>query len=628
MKNHLFAFLFMISAYSFSYSQNLENKHYGIEISIPDSMNYVKITAKLDIINLNTLTSDTLKIDLCNGFTGVFFDSLSIFADDIKLGYTVKDDFEINIVLPNQIKSKKTSIFTFNYGLFKVKDYEKIPYSDFAFQANQFDVHVNSAATRTDNWIPKLIDSHTKRLPPFSIKIAIPKGYEVMASGKLKSYKEENNYKIFVYNNYNGLTDRGLYFFVSPNIKIEKEFPDGFKLTMYVPQFNIKENVEYIANFVYKAYRYYESVYGKTNFNEYKINSFSSGNTYSGLLNSCNVPQWIFTKPIKNNELFAPTRDLFHEISHTWWGNIVVPDANFDYWLFEGFAKFSEPVFLKNAIDYNMEKTYQKRLKITVAGNIDFIPPLKFVSSEIKNQSFKNDAAYFQGGLFLLTLKQLVGENNFWKGMQEYVSVNYAKTVNSDDFIKAMQNNTKVNIKDYYYDYLNKSGFAEYSTKIISSKKKGSEYTHIIEIKNTGSKELFTNICKNTDLQHDTINIYIPKGKKEIIEVKSTKPDTTNIVIIDPDNMYLVRRQGIRSPGTQFYTDKNGNIGVALIIPDSPFGKAGIKEFSTIVSIDGEDISKKDIFQQALLIQRIKGTKLKVIAKASDNKEIEYIVEY
>ena len=397
---------------------------------------------------------------------------------------------------------------------------------------------------------------------------------------------------------------------------------------MYVPSDTLAGNIQYVSDFVHKAYKYYESVYGKTNLNEYKINSFAIGNTYSGLLNSCNVPPWLFTKQIKNNELYAPIRDLFHEISHTWWGNIVAPDAETDYWLFEGFAKFSEPVFLKTIYGIEIEKLYQKRLKITVAGKIDYIPSLKFKSSEITNQSIKIDAAYFQGGLFLLTLKQLMGEENFWKGMQEYISSNKGKTVNSDDYLNAMQHNTKLKIKDYFYDYLNKPGFAEYKTKTLSSKKKGSEYIHTIEIANTSNKDLFTNIVINRDLQSDTEFIYIPKGKKEVIKVRNTISDTSNLVIIDPDNLFLIRKNGMCSPGAQLYTDKYGKIGIAGILAESPFGKAGLKDYMTIVSIDGQDISKKNIFEQAQLIQQTKGTKLKIVALANENKEMEFIVKY
>ena len=527
-----------------------------------------------------------------------------------KLDFTIKENSEVNIKLPNNLKSSNKTTIIFDYELHKTSNFEDFQYSDFAFQANKDDVHINAAITRTDNWIPKLQDAHSKRLPPFSMTIITPTDYEVMASGKLQNTKEENNKKIFVYKNYDEITDRGLYFFISKNKKLEKVFADGFKLTMYIPSDTLQGNVEYLADIVHKAYRFYETTYGKTNLNEYKLNSFTNkAMQYAGLFNSCCAPQWLFIKPIKNNELYVPIRDLIHEVSHTWWGNIVAPDAGFDYWLFEAFAKFSEPVFLKTILNYDIEKLYQKRLKIMVASNSDYQPPIKFSHNDNIPQFLKNESAYYKGALFLLSLKQLVGEDDFWKGMQKYIASNRGKIVNSDDFFVAMQHNTKVNIKEYYYDFVNKCGLAEYTTSIKSSKKIGQEYVYSVEIANTGNKELFTNICSNTDLQHDTIYVYVSKGEKKIIEVKSTKPDTTNLIIIDPEDVFLARRQGMLSPGAKLYTDNNGKLKLTGIVEGSPFQKAGLKDNMIIASIDGQDISKKDIYEQHSLIQQMKGYK-------------------
>jgi hypothetical protein len=586
-----------LSALSFdAHSQIPGLKSYTIEISLPDSMNYIKVKATLDFDHFYLAGNDTLKIDLCKGFEGVFFDSLSISAGDKKLNFIIRNDYEI-ILLPAAKVRNDSSALTFSYTLNKKPGFDEIQFSDFAFQANQNDVHINAAITRADNWIPKLPEDHLKRLPPFSLNVVTPPGYEAMASGKLQNIANERNSRIFAYTNYDEMSDRALYFFINKNMKKEILFPGGFKLAMYLPSDTLQGNPDYLAGMVFKSYRCFEEEYGKTNLNEYKINSFANTTLgYSGFYNSCNAPKWMFTTPIHNNELYAPVRDLIHEVSHTWWGNMVAADAGHDYWLFEGFAKFSEPVFLKTIAGPGIEKLYEKRLKLVVAANIDFIPPLRFGSSDINNQMLKNDAAYYQGALFLLNLKHLVGEENFRKGMQEYVSSNNGKMVNSDDFFKAMQHNAEKKIRKYFYDYLDMPGFAEYTTRIKSMRKRSSYWQIKVEITNTGRKELFTSICRNSDLHQDTAYVYIPEGRGKVIKVKSTKPDTIGLIIVDPDDIFLVRENGMRSPGAKFYTGLDGKLKLINLVEGSPFGKAGLKDNMVIVTIDGQDISNRDIF--------------------------------
>ena len=158
----LYTLLFIVLNYTI-YSQTIENMHYDISISLPDSMNYVKVIAKLEISNLKLLPTEIIKFDLCNGFNDVVFDSLSIFKENKRLEYTVKNINEIDINLPSQLKSKNTSILTFNYVLLNKPDFEKTQYSDFAFQSNKEDVQINAANTSTDNWIPKLHDAQIGR---------------------------------------------------------------------------------------------------------------------------------------------------------------------------------------------------------------------------------------------------------------------------------------------------------------------------------------------------------------------------------------------------------------------------------------------------------------------------------
>jgi len=496
-------------------------------------------------------------------------------------------------------------------------------------QANKNDLHINAAITRTDNWFPKLRDNYINRLPNFNLTIIVPLEYEVMASGKLTETRIENNKKHFLYTNYNEMTDRSLFFFINKNIRIEKIYKDDFKLSILIPKDTLKGNVDFLAELVHSSYKHYEKLYGSTNLNSYKLNAFVNKDMgFSGLYNSSNAPDWLFTKPIVNNELYFPSRNVAHEVSHTWWGNIVAPDAGFDYWLFEGFAKFSEPQYLRTILGDSIETLYRNRLKIMIAADADFLPPLKFISAEIQNNQLKSEAAYYQGALFLYTLLDFMGKNDFWLGMQEYVKNNRGKIVNSDDFFNAMQNNTTKNIKEFYYDFLKKPGFAKYAIQYKKGEKQDSIFKHCLQIENTGDKVLFTKFIKNNLNKKDTGFIYLTPGVTNEIIVFSYTSDTSNLLLIDPDNVFLVKEEGIVSPGAKLYRENTGLIRIFEILPESPFGKSGLENNSKIVSINNNKMTDFDFGQLNNFLLQKKGHLFNVVIEDSYNKQQIFNIQY
>lgn len=629
MKNTVYAIFVIITLSINGFSQNSNITFYDIYITTPDSMNYIRVNAKMYLTGIDTQKNDTLHFELCKDFNGVYFDSLTVKTEETIIKITTINLNKISCNILDNIQIEDTISLGFEYCLFKTADFEQIPYSEFAMQANKDDVHINAAITRTDNWFPKLENKYSRRLPPFKLTIEVPLDYEVMASGKLHDVNIQEKYKYYVYLNYKTLSDRSLYFFINKNTRVDKIFDDGFKISLLVPDDTLPGAVDYLSGLVHSSYKQYEELYGSTNLNEYKLNAFSNNDMgYSGLYNSCNAPVWLFNKPINNNELYYPARDLIHEVSHTWWGNIVAPDASTDYWLFEGFAKFSEPQFLKTFLGDSIETLYRNRLKIMIAADADFLPPLRFISAEINDNSLKSAAAYYQGALFLYSLLELLGEEDFRNGIKEYVSKNWGKIVDSDDYFRAMQNNTDIDIHDFYYDYMDKPGLAEYSIREISYESKDSLFLHHIQIMNTGYKVLFSKYIKNSFFGNDTSYLFLSPGVVQEIEVLSDTIEPSDLIIIDPENIYLVKEKGIVSPGAKLYKDNTDAIMLFGVLPESPFDLAGMKNNMKIVSINGDKLADYTFEQLNSLLQQPEGQVLEIVCYDRNNQKQLVKVEY
>jgi hypothetical protein len=131
-----------------------------------------------------------------------------------------------------------------------------------------------------------------------------------MASGRLDYISEHHGRKIYRWKNYEHITDRSLYFFALPCKRIERIYPGNFSVKLYVPNNSIDKNIDYVADVIYKSYKYFEEHFGETGLKEYKVMAIPAGVTggYSGLFNSMTVGEEYFTKEINNNDILFPSR--------------------------------------------------------------------------------------------------------------------------------------------------------------------------------------------------------------------------------------------------------------------------------------------------------------------------------
>ena len=152
-----------------------------------------------------------------------------------------------------------------------------------------------------------------------------------------------------------------------------------------------------------------------------------------------------------------------HELAHSWFGNLVTCNNWAELWLNEGFATFMEAAFREKMYgrdDYQWKISTDARAFITseavskrkhglynqLAGDVDKL----FDTAAI---------TYNKGGAVLHTLREQIGDEAFWKGVNIFLTRHKFKTVETPDLQKAMEEASKTDLNWFFKQWVYGTGF-------------------------------------------------------------------------------------------------------------------------------------------------------------------------
>ena len=130
-------------------------------------------------------------------------------------------------------------------------------------------------------------------------------------------------------------------------------------------------------------------------------------------------------------------RLLANTIAHQWWGVEVSPATKDDWWISDGFARYSEARYVESAAG---ETGLEEMVKDMSVGALayDSVPlssadKLDYFSPEF--QSLVTD----KGAMILHMLRYVLGENKYLKVMREFATKYAGKSASTDDFRKLVE---------------------------------------------------------------------------------------------------------------------------------------------------------------------------------------------
>jgi aminopeptidase N len=131
---------------------------------------------------------------------------------------------------------------------------------------------------------------------------------------------------------------------------------------------------------------------------------------------------------------------ISHELAHMWWGNLVTCASWKDFWLNEGITSFMVAAWKQHKFGeaaYQAELDVARRRVERVRG-LGFDKPLTW-DGEYPSLGARRAVQYSKGALFMVHLREMLGEEAFWKGLRRFTRKHAGGTVVSRDFQNAME---------------------------------------------------------------------------------------------------------------------------------------------------------------------------------------------
>jgi len=236
-------------------------------------------------------------------------------------------------------------------------------------------------------------------------------------------------------------------------------------------------------------------------------------------------------------------RLLANTIAHQWWGVSVSPGSRDDWWLNDGFARYSEARYVEQAAgkagleeavkDMSVGALAYDTVPLSTIGKLDVFSP--------EFQSLVTD----KGAMILHMLRWVEGDQKFDQTMRTFSSKFAGKSASLDDFRAIAEQNYGDKLTWFFSQWLDSTGAPEFKTK----------YT-IYRLGNGKGFRVVGQISQDLDLFRMPVELKIDtdgKTEQKRIEVVGTDSPFSietfgkpRRIVIDPDDRVLKNSSEIK----------------------------------------------------------------------------------
>ncbi|MGA9353107.1 MAG: M1 family aminopeptidase [Terriglobales bacterium] len=236
-------------------------------------------------------------------------------------------------------------------------------------------------------------------------------------------------------------------------------------------------------------------------------------------------------------------RLLANTIAHQWWGVSVSPATKDDWWISDGFARYSEARYVESAAgsagleemvkDMSVGALAYDSVPLSSADKLDFFSP--------EFQSLVTD----KGAMVLHMLRYVVGDAKYLKIMRDFATQYAGKPATTDDFRKLVEKIYDQRLTWFFSQWMDSTSAPEFKTK----------YT-VYRLGNNKGFRIVGAIQQDLDLFRMPVRLRIDtdgKTEEKRIEVVGTdSPFSVETfgrprrISVDPDNHVLTNSKDIK----------------------------------------------------------------------------------
>ena len=236
-------------------------------------------------------------------------------------------------------------------------------------------------------------------------------------------------------------------------------------------------------------------------------------------------------------------RLLANTIAHQWWGVSISPASRDDWWIEDGFARYSEARYIESAAG---EGGLQEAIKDMSVGALayDTVPLSSVGKLDLFSPEFQS-LATDKGAMILHMLRWVIGDQKYDQTMRDFFTQYQGKPATADAFRTLAEKNYGDKLTWFFTQWLDSTGAPEFKTK----------YT-VFRLGNNKGFRVVGQIAQDLDLFRMPVELKIDTdGKTEIKRIDVTGTDSAfsvdtfgrpRRISIDPDNRLLKNASDIR----------------------------------------------------------------------------------
>lgn len=285
----------------------------------------------------------------------------------------------------------------------------------------------------------------------YRVSIKTPEEYIVAASGQLVEEAKEEDGKIK--RTYEGKALRDFAFVANNNFAVIEEEVDGVKVMSYYYKEDRVRGEEALEYGV-ESIKLFSQLYGKYPYPVYSVvqTEFPSGMEYPALVFISDK----YYKPSYTSDPLIIT--IVHETAHQWFYGIVGNDQIDEAWLDEGFAAFSETIFIERTYGKKTGQDYYTR---SIENSVEEAISSQVIDGElVKSLSEFEDwddyapTVYDRGAQMLNKLRETLGEDTFLKIVKTYVEKYKFRIATTSDFIKVCEEVSGKDLTEFFKPWI------------------------------------------------------------------------------------------------------------------------------------------------------------------------------
>lgn len=333
-------------------------------------------------------------------------------------------------------------------------------------------------------WIP--CKDHLSDEPEngMRMKITVPKGLVAVSNGMLQEHIENEDNDAWVWQTNYPINSYNMTFYVGDFVSYEEEYK-GVERTFPLIYWVLAEDLEKSkASFAQTkdVVAAYEEFFGPYPWSKECLKLVES--PYEGMEHQTAIA---YGNGFKNT--FGFDYIIVHEVAHEWWGNTVSVDDYAEIFIHEGFAMYSEFLYVEKKYGEAKRDRYIRIWANTMKNIRPVVGP-----RDVNFWDYHDTDPYVKGALTLHGLRGLIDNDSlFFDIIKSYNMTRRNSIVTVKDFTDYVNERTGQDYSWYFKQYLYSEKKPILQVKPVKKNERCPDLIYVVE---NGSREHFVNLVK------------------------------------------------------------------------------------------------------------------------------------